>query len=172
MSHAGDQQYYDPAALGQFSDPRLARIQNMTTGDAWQEPIDRDESAAEWVGETEARPALDTPALGLLNIPLNEIYTSQVVSQKLLDCSFVDLGAWLESKISDKFSRSEAAAFLSGDGVGKPMGILSYGIVSTADATRPADKLQYVASGQTSTPIPLDRSIGACEPDTEATPVG
>jgi HK97 family phage major capsid protein len=127
---------------------RLARIQNITTGDAWQEPLDRDEIAAEWVGETEARPALDTPQLGLLNVPLNEIYTSQQVMQKLLDLSYVDIGVWLDGKIADKFARTEGEAFISGDGVGKPMGILSYSIVSTVDSTSPACQLQFVATGR------------------------
>ena len=64
---------------------RLARIQVMTTGDAWVEPIDRGESAAEWVTERAERPALTTPQLGLMTIPLCEIYASQPVTQKLLD---------------------------------------------------------------------------------------
>jgi HK97 family phage major capsid protein len=126
---------------------RLARIQTMTSGDSWVEPIDRNESAASWVAETQARPALETPELGLLTVPLDEIYSNQVVTQKLLDLSYVDIGAWLEAKIADKFARSEASAFLSGTGVGQPKGILSYSIVSTADATRPNNELQYIAGG-------------------------
>lgn len=111
---------------------RLARIQNISTGDAWVEPVDRDQSSAVWVGEREARPALDTPELGLLTIVLNEIYSSQQVSQKLLDLSFADVGAWLENKIADKFSRTEAAAFLTGNGVAQPRGLLECEVAGRA----------------------------------------
>jgi len=130
---------------------RLARIQPMATGTSWVEPVDRGEAGAEWVGENQARPPLDTPVLSANETPLNEIAATQSVSQKLLDLSFVDIGAWLTAKIADKFARSEATAFVTGDGVNKPMGILSYPIVSTADASRPNGKLQYVAGGQAST---------------------
>ena len=130
---------------------RLARIQVMTTGDAWAEPIDRGESGAEWVVERAERPALTTPQLGFLTIPLCEIYASQPVTQKLLDLSFADVGAWIEAKISDKFARTECEAFLTGDGIAKPDGILSYPINSTADATRPANELQFIPSGASTT---------------------
>lgn len=146
MSAAMSQRLWDLSPLR-----RLARLQLMSTGDAWQEPLDRGESSADWVGETEARPALATPAIGLLDIPLNEIYSSQPVTQKLLDLSFLDVGLWVEQKIVNKFARSEGEAFLTGDGIGKPRGILDHDIVATADSTRAADRLQYIASGQTST---------------------
>lgn len=47
-------------------------------------------------------------------------------SQRLLDDSAFDVEAWLASRIADKFSRAEAAAFISGDGADKPTGILTH----------------------------------------------
>jgi len=47
-------------------------------------------------------------------------------SQKLLDDAFVNVEAWLAEKVGEKFARTEATAFVSGDGVNKPRGILTY----------------------------------------------
>ncbi|MBT8474385.1 MAG: phage major capsid protein, partial [Alphaproteobacteria bacterium] len=42
------------------------------------------------------------------------------------DDSAFDIEGWLADRIADKFARSEAAAFVSGDGVNKPKGFLSH----------------------------------------------
>ena len=47
---------------------QLARIETITTGDAWEEPDDRDEAGAEWVGEQSPRTETDTPQLGMIRI--------------------------------------------------------------------------------------------------------
>ena len=142
---------------------RLARAETITTGDAFEEPDDRDEPGASWVGEAETRPDTDTPELGLIRIPLEEIYAMPKATQRLLDDASRDMGAWLETKLTDKFGRSEGTSFVTGDGIKKPRGFLTYPAVTTADATRPAGKLQYVASGAASTlgtdPATLLRSL-------------
>jgi len=63
----------------------LARRVIIEASDGYAEPYDLDDMAAEWVGETGSRPSLTTPNFALLSVPLEEIYTSQVVTQKLLD---------------------------------------------------------------------------------------
>ena len=47
-------------------------------------------------------------------------------------------------RIADKFARSEAMAFINGDGIHKPMGMLSY--ATAANANWAWGKLGYVAS--------------------------
>jgi HK97 family phage major capsid protein len=126
---------------------QLARVETITTGDAWEEPIDASDVEAVWVGESKARPATETPDLKMFRVPVPEIYALQPVTQRLLDDSGFDLGGWLESKITDKFGRSEGAAFVSGNGDGKPRGFLDYDSVATADATRDWGKLQFIKSG-------------------------
>jgi HK97 family phage major capsid protein len=126
---------------------RLARVETITTGDAWEEPIDNDEVGATWVGESQSRPATDTPTLGLLRVPVHEIYALQSVTQRLLDDATSNVGAWIENKISDKFARSEGTAFVSGDGVNRPKGLLSYSTSSSADSSRSWGTLQFVNSG-------------------------
>jgi predicted phage gp36 major capsid-like protein len=41
---------------------RLARVETITTGSEWKEPLDTGEPTAIWVGETTARPATATPS--------------------------------------------------------------------------------------------------------------
>jgi HK97 family phage major capsid protein len=126
---------------------RLARTETITAGDAWVEDVDFDEPDAVWVGEKETRPETDTPRVGQLRIEVEEIYANQKVTQRLLDDTGRDLGAWLEGKTNDKFVRTEGSAFVSGNGFKKPFGFLSAPVASTGDATRAFGTLQYIPAG-------------------------
>lgn len=88
--------------------------------------IDDGQAAAGWVGETQTRTETSTPVLGKLQITANELYAQPKISQKMLDDSIVDVEAWLGQKVAELFGRVEATAFVSGNGVGQPMGLLSY----------------------------------------------
>jgi HK97 family phage major capsid protein len=133
---------------------RLARVQTIESGSGWEEPLDDDQAEAEWVGERQARPVLDAPELGLLRVPLNEIYSNVKVTQKLLDLSFVNVGQWVEGKLADRFARSEGEAYVSGDGVGKPQGFLTLATSIDGDFTRPRNTLQHVMSGGATAILP------------------
>lgn len=124
---------------------RLARHIDLDTGDAFEEPVDAADIGAEWVNETEDRPELDPATLKLLRVPLNEIYTNQPITQKLLDLSSYNLGAWLEDKISGKFARKAGNAFIWGTGSpgGQPLGILRSERSTDPDGTRDFFTLQY-----------------------------
>ncbi|MBI2713149.1 MAG: phage major capsid protein [Rhizobiales bacterium] len=126
---------------------RLARNVTMTTGDAFEEPFDIDNVEAIWVGEKQARPETDSPKLGLLNIPLQEVYANPKATQKLLDTSYIDIGAWLDGKINDRFARSDAESFVSGDGINRPRGFLNYDTTTENDFDRAWGKLQYIKTG-------------------------
>jgi len=108
---------------------------------------DLGEGTAGWVGETAPRAATGTPQLGKWEIPVHEIYAFPQVTQKLLDDSMFNIEAWLADKSSDKFTRTENAAFLNGDGNLKPRGLLTYDTVLTADATRPWGTFQHILTG-------------------------
>jgi len=108
--------------------------------------VDNDESAFGWVGEEEARPETDTPDVGAYDIPVHEMYACPKATTRLLEDS-LDIEEWFANKLIKRFSRAENAAFVSGNGVKKPRGILTYTTVSTDDDTRAWGQLQYVASG-------------------------
>lgn len=88
--------------------------------------IDDDETASGWVGEEESRAETDTPTIALARFDVNELYARPKATQKFLDDAEVNVEAWLAEKVSSKFARDEATAFISGSGVNSPKGILSY----------------------------------------------
>jgi HK97 family phage major capsid protein len=111
-----------------------ASVQVIST-DALEGLFDLNEASSGWVGETEARPETGTPALGKWRIAVHELYAMPTATQKLLDDAEIDMESWLASKVADKFARDEAAAFVNGNGVGKPRGFLSYAGGTTLPGT-------------------------------------
>ena len=104
---------------------QVASAQTIGT-DALEGLFDLDEAGANFVGETAGRPETDTPQLAKWRIPVHELYAFPFATQKVLDDSELDLESWLATKVSDRFARRENAAFVNGDGVGKPRGFLTY----------------------------------------------
>jgi HK97 family phage major capsid protein len=102
-----------------------ASVQVIST-DALEGYYDNNEVGFGWVSELASRPATTTPAVGAWRIPVHEMYAMPEASQKILDDAEVDMEAWLAAKIADKFARAENAAFVSGNGIGKPRGFLDY----------------------------------------------
>jgi HK97 family phage major capsid protein len=100
-----------------------------------------------WVGETSSRTTSGTPQLGKWEIPVHEFFAFPKATQKLLDDSMFDIEGWLAAKTADKFVRTENTAFFTGDGVGKPRGLLDYTTAATADATRSWGTFEHVATG-------------------------
>ncbi|MBY3268650.1 phage major capsid protein [Rhizobium laguerreae] len=126
---------------------RLSDVQTISEGDSWEEPIDLDDVGATWVEETEARPETSSPQVGMLRIPVHEIYAMPKVSQRMIDDSSWQIGNWLEGKVADKFGRTEGYAALLGNGVKKPRGMLTYPTALESDLARPWGTIQYVKSG-------------------------
>ena len=104
---------------------QLASVQTIGS-DSLEYMLDNDEAGAGWVGETQARPETSTPKFNKLVIPVNEIYAQPKATQKLIDDAVVDIEAWLAEKVAQKFARMENTAFMVGDGVVQPRGILTY----------------------------------------------
>jgi len=125
---------------------QLANVVTIGT-DTYEGLIDNGEASAGWVGETATRTETTTPQLGKWLIPVAEMYAMPSATQKVLDDAVLDLESWLAMKVADKFARVENAAFVSGDGVAKPRGLLTYTMSTTADATRPWGAFQYIFTG-------------------------
>ncbi|WP_428031497.1 phage major capsid protein [Ancylobacter sp.] len=127
----------------------LATHETVST-DALEVAIDTDEAGAGWVGETEARPETSTPQVGVQRIPVFEIYAKPKVTQQLLEDAGIDVEAWLARKVSEKFARMRALAFILGNGIKKPRGILTY----PAGANGDRGTILQVASGNATTLTP------------------
>lgn len=112
--------------LGDLSVMRhLASVTNIST-DALDLLLERGEANVGWVAETAQRDETDTPELTRVRIPVHEIYAKPRVSQKLLDDAFINVENWLATCVATKMAAVENAAFLYGDGEGKPRGFLTY----------------------------------------------
>ena len=86
--------------------------------------IDRTEVGSGWSTETTSQTETSTPAVERISIKLHELSAMPKTSQRLLDDSAFDVEGWLAGKIATRFIRAESAAFINGDGVDKPKGIL------------------------------------------------
>lgn len=122
----------------------VATVETISS-DALEIPNDLSEANAAWTTEEGARSETNTPTIGIVTIPVHELYAMPKSTQTLLDDSRIDVENWLAGKVADKFSRLENDAFVNGDGVGKPRGILTY----PAGTTNPG-QVQQVNSGSAS----------------------
>jgi HK97 family phage major capsid protein len=107
--------------------------------------VDRSEVGSGWATETASTTETATPVIERISIKLHELAAMPKASQRLLDDSAFDVEGWLAEKIATRFIRAEAAAFINGDGVDKPKGILLPTKVANASWTW--GSLGYVPTG-------------------------
>ncbi|KKL46052.1 hypothetical protein LCGC14_2349480, partial [marine sediment metagenome] len=119
---------------------QFAAIENIGS-DSLEILADEDEAASGWVAEQESRSQTDTPDIGVRKIHAHELYAKPRATQKLLDDAGFDVEGWLARKVSEKFARDEATAFVTGTGVGRPRGFTTY-----ADGTS-TGTIEQIASG-------------------------
>src|SRR4029077_14867924 len=131
----------------QFETSPMRAIANIETisSDAIEYPRDDDEAAAGWGGEQEGRPETGTPKVGMQRIPVHELYANPKVTQKLLEDNAWNVEAWLGNKIGDKFRRTEANAFVVGNGVKKPRGFTTY--ASGTFVAGGSGRIEQIAAG-------------------------
>lgn len=78
-----------------------------------------------WVGEVDLREETPAAKLKQQRIFVHELYAQPKASQALLDDATIKVENWLTERLRDNFVRMENDAFINGDGVKKPRGILS-----------------------------------------------
>ena len=107
----------------------------QVSGSVYKVPFATTGAATGWVGETAARPQTNTPTLAELSFPTMELYAMPAATQAILDDSVVDIDAWLAEEVRVAFAQQEGTAFVTGDGVNKPKGFLTYPTVANASWT-------------------------------------
>ena len=88
--------------------------------------LDDQEMSSGWTTETAARTETGTAKFGKRTIIAHEQYAKPKATQQLLEDSSYNIEAWIAQKVSDKLGREENSAFVNGDGVSKPRGLLTY----------------------------------------------
>lgn len=135
-----------------FETSSLRPLANIvtTTSDVWEQVLDDGEADSGWVGEVQARPDTNTPQIGLIQIPVHELYAQPLATQKMLDDAGFNIEAWLSNKVDSKLGRDENTAFVVGDGSQKPKGFMSYPAWSVA-GTYQRDAVEQISSGAATT---------------------
>lgn len=110
--------------LVQFSPVRDAARVGTTSSGSVIIPRRTGRPTGSWVGETEARTSTQS-AYGQAEIPVDEMACYVDVSNKLLEDAAVDVAGEVAFDIAEEFGRLEGSAFVSGDGVKKPLGFMS-----------------------------------------------
>jgi len=127
---------------------QIATVRQVGTTD-YKELFDVGGAGFEWVGETDPRNQTNTPELQEVTPTFGMASAKPQASEESLDDLFFNVEDWLTSSASESMAAGEGAAFILGNGVKKPTGILGGPApVATGDSNRAFGTLQYFASGQ------------------------
>ncbi|MBB2960551.1 phage major capsid protein [Methylobacterium sp. R2-1] len=131
--------------LAEISPIRAIATVRIVSGGQYKRAVSVNGPAAGWVAETAPRPQTDAPNLSELSFPAMELYAMPAATQTLLDDAVLDVDAWLAEEVETAFAEQESVAFVTGNGVDRPKGFLSYDTV--ANASWGSGKLGFVATG-------------------------
>jgi HK97 family phage major capsid protein len=147
--------------LGTVSAVRgLSRVIQIS-GQTYKRLVNQGGTNSGWTGENDARPETSTPMLREIAIHAHELYAQPAATQTALDDSRFNVEQWLAEEVSIEFAEEEGAAFVSGDGVSKPRGILGYDTVANADYAW--GSVGFVTTGHAT-------SFAAADPGTDLLP--
>jgi HK97 family phage major capsid protein len=102
----------------------LARVMTTARG-AVRIPKRTATFSASWVAETGTRSETTGLAYGIQEIPNHELYALVDISNETLEDSAFNLEAELRTEFAEQFGVAEGTAFVSGNGVGRPEGIIA-----------------------------------------------
>lgn len=128
---------------------QLATIENIGSESIEYVIDDEEFSSGGWVDEVESRSDTDTAQVGKLTVHTHEQYAQPKATQKMLDDASFNIENWIMRKVSDKLSRVENTAFVTGNGAGKPKGILAYPAWAV-NGTYERGKVEQINSGTAS----------------------
>ncbi len=101
---------------------RVATVIQTGSGNL-QVPVVVDRGTASWIGENAAYPEADAQFSQFV-LGAHKLARITRVSEELLNDSAFDIAAFLRDAFARSFGDAEEAAFVNGDGAGKPRGIL------------------------------------------------
>jgi HK97 family phage major capsid protein len=111
----------------------VARIRS-TTQKSIKMPTRSGTFAAQWVAEQGARAETTGYTTGQEEIPTHEMYALVDISEQLLEDAVFDVEAEMSGEFAEQFAKAEGAAFVSGNAVGKPEGILTNASIGTTNS--------------------------------------
>lgn len=103
---------------------QLARVR-QTASKAIMIPKRTGQFAAQWVAEQGTKSETDGLRYGMWEIPTHEMYALIDISNQNLEDSAFNMESEISFEATEQFAVAEGAAFVSGNGVGKPEGFLT-----------------------------------------------
>lgn len=101
----------------------IASVRAISTG-TYKKAFSTTGPQAGWVTETAARPQTNSQILAELTFPAMELYAMPSATRTMLDDAAIDSEQWIASEIETVFAEQEGSAFINGDGVTRPQGLL------------------------------------------------
>ena len=134
-----------------FETSPMRQLANIVPGSSKSLTIllDDDEPAANNTGEGSASSDTDTPDVAELEIFAHKYDAEPQATVEMLADAYLPIEQWLQGKVADKIGRKENTDFITGNGVGKCRGILSYSAWATV-GTYERNKVDQIALGNSS----------------------
>ena len=126
---------------------QIASVQTISTA-GFRKLFNQRGMGSGWVGETAPRPQTNTPEFAQLTYATGELYANPAATQQMLDDAAVNLEEWIANEVEAEFAYQEGLAFVAGNGINKPNGVLTYveGAANAAAHPFGAIKTQTTAS--------------------------
>jgi HK97 family phage major capsid protein len=126
----------------------MARVANVVTigTRAYQKRVQISGMTVAWPGEGATAGESTEPRFAQVEVVVHPIEVEPWVNNETLEDADVDLAALLANEAAISFGEGEGAAFISGNGVGKPRGLTAY--TAVANASYAWGSIGYIASGK------------------------
>lgn len=126
----------------------IASVQTISTA-GFKKLFNLRGTGSGWVGETAQRTETNTPEFGEMTFTPGEIYANPAATQGMLDDAAINLESWLAGEVQTEFAKQEGLAFVSGNGVNKPNGFLSYATGAANAAANPLGSIGLIGAADT-----------------------
>lgn len=133
----------------------ICRVQ-ATSGEKVQMPSLANDTTVYWATEQASFTDSQDPTTSMIEIPVHEMRALLKISQQNLEDSQFNLEDFMKDRMMKGFMKKEGTAFIRGNGVGQPRGIMSYPTKATtsysggsAGKNNVTDAVPYVLSGAT-----------------------
>ena len=123
---------------------RLATVRTIGAA-SYKKPVVTSGAGFGWLGETEDSVETSTPKLAELEFVSGKLFAEPWATNDMLEDVVLNVESWLAEEANTSFAEGEAAAFLTGNGIKKPRGLLTHDTVVNSSYTW--GKLGYIASG-------------------------
>lgn len=143
---------------------RLASVKTITTK-SYEKPVRTSTGGAQWGTELTSSGQSNPPTFALLDFPAHNLYAEPRVSADLVEDSMYDIVGEINAGALEDFEVAESLAWISGNGVGKPFGILGYQSSDyVADGSWTWGKVGYKVTGASGAFPTSSGSTGSGDP--------